>query len=485
MPPKWASIPSDPILYPYHVPIREPREYTFRLQRTSSCFCAPGDGGRTFFDPTSPIILRNCKLYALATVFEVQVELQRCSRCPPNRRRYIGPDLRELGIFNYNNSILVTHELLDYYTSCYTTSETPFSAWVIQTARVYANVDATFMGQDLFRAVWFSYAYIQHFEGDMVCEDCKEYPDTTIFDGITLAFGKKHLQDTLRPPTATHPESLTRPGVRYYPAQQLLLDKKLRSQVRSALDGPPIANLMAATGSPTPSRPATPMSPASNLSSAPTHASSNPASAGPAFPFVIPSSATPSTPTRARSGQGFGPVASPTTPSCTPSKAIRRQVALVEQHLDLLKSTSEKLRSECRAAATLFDHFLGPSAYAKGRRCPTVWRSFFKQIAAEESVVQLVNWTAWKGLVSFLQDGSANRSSLLSVPILFRLYNDPSCTKAALREIIAWIERRTREVFRHLMVDPQVLPDATAASLTVADDWRKVNKIFFLSSLVN
>lgn len=433
------------------------------------------------FDPANSTIMRTCKLYTLGTVFEVQIELQKCPRCPPNRRRYIGPDLRAFGIFNYNNSILATHELLDHYTSCYTSSETPFSSWVTQTARIYDNVGTTFMGQDLFRSVWFSFAFIQNYVGDMVCDDCKSCPDTTIFDGITLAFGKKHLQGTLRPPTLSHPESLQRPSIKYFPAQQLLLDKTLRAQIRSALDGPPIANLLAAARSSISSPPTTPHSQEHSLLER--GGADSPLPALP-FPFRSPGPSIPTTPKRsATAHQGD---ASPSTPVFSPSKAILKQVNLVEQHLELLKLASARLRTECPAAAKMFDYYLGPSAYAKRRRCPGLWRSFFKQIAAEESVVQMVNWSAWQDLVWVLENGLApqHRSRLLSIPVLFKVFDDPSCSKSDLREIMGWIENRTRAVFRGLMVDPRALPAASAVSLTDSNDWRKVSFVYHLVFLV-
>lgn len=382
-----------------------------------------------------------------------------------------------MGIFNYNNSVLVTHELLDHYTSCFTSSETPFSAWVIQTARVYENVSATFMGQDLFRAIWFSYAYIQNFVDDMVCDDCDTYPETTIFDGITLAFGKKHLQDTLRPPTISHPESLRRPNVKYFPAQQLILDKTLRSQVRSALDGPSVANLLAAVApESTPASPSVSVTPSTSNSLPACTTHTDPHSLPPIFPLPAPDISAPSTPTR-RTAERFTSAPSPITP-LSPTKAMLKQVSLVEQHINTLRSAQRSLQSECPAVARLFEFYLGPVAYSRRRRCPLVWRSFFKQIAAEESIVQMVNWTAWKNLVWLLENNmpADHRSRLLAVPALFKLFGDPTCSKQDFRDIVTWIERRTRAVFQGLMIDPQVLPEASPASLTDVEDWRKVRE---------
>lgn len=382
-PPKWAFIPSDDPLYPLPLPIRSNNSYTFKLQADSACLCPTG---RSLYDPSSPTIFRTCKLYTLATVFEVELELQKCPTCPPKRRRYIGPDLREHGVFNYNNSILATHDLLDAYTSAYTTSETPFISWVTQTSRLYAGVDTLFMGSDLFRSVWFAYAYLQHFVGDMSCTLCKGNPDTVIWDGLTLAFGKKHLRDSIRPPTVSHPESAIRRKVSYQPRQQLLRDREVRKCVRDALAGPSVhavyegARQMQIAGTPHPSPSTTPFtqsphSPA--LPSTPTR---------PAItlwtntsPSLSRNLFAPSTPTPA--GVSVAP-----TPPASPSKALLKQVSMVESHISRIKACVESLRLECPALASIFERYLGPAAYAKGSPCPPLWKNFFKQVGAANSL---------------------------------------------------------------------------------------------------
>ena len=70
----------------------------------------------------------------------------------------------------------------------------------------------------------------------MICPKCGPAPDDVIFDGVTLAFGKKHLLPTLRPPTVKHGDSLTRRS-RYVRGQSLLADIKLRRHVRGIVKG--------------------------------------------------------------------------------------------------------------------------------------------------------------------------------------------------------------------------------------------------------
>ncbi|KAJ8095489.1 hypothetical protein PM082_023259 [Marasmius tenuissimus] len=108
--------------------------------------------------------------------------------------------MRALGLFNYNNSVLMLHKLLDEYVSQYTSSVSPFSAFVEGMSRIYSG-QGFFVKEDLFRSVWFAYASLQDLSGDMTSPVCLEEPDCIIWDGITLAYGKEHLTRDLKPPT--------------------------------------------------------------------------------------------------------------------------------------------------------------------------------------------------------------------------------------------------------------------------------------------
>jgi CxC4 like cysteine cluster associated with KDZ transposases len=245
LPPFWASIPSDSSLYSRPPPYRTPvSPIILQLGPSSSCPCP---SGRTFWDPFGPRIIRSCRVYTLLSVYTLEIELQPCPTCPPSRRRFIGPDLRELGVFNFNNGILISHELLDEYTSEYTSSETPFVAWVGVMARRYALGGQTFMGDDLFRSVWFAYASLLALDGDMGCSQCGNHPETIICDGVTLAFGRKHLKESLCPPTLISPSSIVRDRVKYQPHQQLLRDPTLRKHLRLVLNAPKLPPVAART----------------------------------------------------------------------------------------------------------------------------------------------------------------------------------------------------------------------------------------------
>ncbi|KAK7038866.1 hypothetical protein VNI00_010496 [Paramarasmius palmivorus] len=204
LPPEWASLPEDPQLYPRPSPDR-PLPYLLPLDAASRSAC-----GKHFYDPSQPTIEKECTIYTLIGHQKHSIGLQPCPTCSAARKCFIGPDPRTLGVFNLNNSVLFTHELLDDYTNRYTGSETPLASFVVSMARIYAGRNDKFVGEDLFRAAWFAFASIQHMEGDMQCPKCGVAPDTVIFDGVTTGFAKRHLRETLSPPTSIPDNPLVR-----------------------------------------------------------------------------------------------------------------------------------------------------------------------------------------------------------------------------------------------------------------------------------
>jgi hypothetical protein len=71
----------------------------------------------------------------------------------------------------------------------------------------------------------------------MVCPICGPEPARVIFDGITLAFSRKHLTKTLKPPTSIDEFSPVR---RSKPVKQqmALPDRALRALIRKVIAGP-------------------------------------------------------------------------------------------------------------------------------------------------------------------------------------------------------------------------------------------------------
>ncbi|KAG6912196.1 hypothetical protein DXG01_016581, partial [Tephrocybe rancida] len=70
----------------------------------------------------------------------------------------------------------------------------------------------------------------------MTCAKCGEAPEDVIWDGVTVGFSKKHVLDTLRPPTISHKDAPTRLN-EYNARQQVLLDGKLRKRLRTIVTG--------------------------------------------------------------------------------------------------------------------------------------------------------------------------------------------------------------------------------------------------------
>jgi len=229
--PLWASLNSDPKLYS-RSPAFQTVPQLISLDGNSSCLC------QTKYISTITTVERLCTIFGLAEPQSARIELQACPVCRPARHGFIGPDGRELGIFNFNNRILFTHELLDDYTSMYTSSETPFTAWVSTVSRRYAGRSPphSFVSEQIFRAAWFSYVKLQWFENDMRCPECGPTPNDTIWDGVTLAFSRKHLLPSLLPPTVSHDDSASRQS-QYQSNQQILPQSKIRKVIRKVVTG--------------------------------------------------------------------------------------------------------------------------------------------------------------------------------------------------------------------------------------------------------
>lgn len=234
LPPAWAALPTDPNLYD-HAPPLTARPERLLLSTDSQCLC------KTAYDAERPTIFKPCTIYTLSRAFTTLIEVQSCGDCAADHRRFIGPDRRDLGLFNLNNHLLFSHDVLDEYTSAFTSSETPFVAWVSTVRRRYTThrSEHAFVHEDTFRRAWFAYTRLQCFEGDMTCPRCGPSPEDVIWDGVTLAFSKRHLLASLRPPTTISPShSNIRSDVRYYAQQQLIESKEIRKMVRQAMKDP-------------------------------------------------------------------------------------------------------------------------------------------------------------------------------------------------------------------------------------------------------
>ncbi|KAF7761294.1 hypothetical protein Agabi119p4_10703 [Agaricus bisporus var. burnettii] len=234
----WARIPSDQMLYPVP-PLVDRVPELLTLTREARCSC-----GHQFHWQESDIFERPCTVYTLLRPFFTRIQLQKCPSCKSIRypSKAIGPDCRELGIFNFNNSLLFSHDLLDEYTSSFTSSETSFSAWILVLVRRYRKwspprLQQSFVEESVFRKVWFGYVNLLDLSEDMVCPRCGPNPEAIIWDGVTLAYGKKQVLDTIYPPTSKHHDAVVR-GLRYPKNQYLVEDTRLRKLLSSIMSAP-------------------------------------------------------------------------------------------------------------------------------------------------------------------------------------------------------------------------------------------------------
>lgn len=191
------------------------------------------------YDEMKSLEEQDCIVYTLVDAQPSRIQLQRCTGCETEKsRHYIGPDGRESGIFNLDNTHLFSHDLLDEYTSAYTSSETPFVAWVTVLTRRYElyGSEVSFAGPDLFRSAWFAYVSTQAFANDFQCPTCGPVPKRVMCDGITSGFQDKHLLSSMRPPTVTSQDSPIRTS-RYVGKQQIFPDHVLRKRIKDVIKG--------------------------------------------------------------------------------------------------------------------------------------------------------------------------------------------------------------------------------------------------------
>ncbi|EJD32956.1 hypothetical protein AURDEDRAFT_21844, partial [Auricularia subglabra TFB-10046 SS5] len=210
-PPRWCCMESDEAPW---FPLVDPVPDVLRLEGPGRCRCGavPAD--------TVPKRLLPCVIYGSQRVYHRQVEVRPCFACSDGRK-FAGPDLGELGIFNFNNRSMYTHELLNAFTSGMTAHELPFHAFVTTVDRSYlehgpANPQPSddFVSDETFRRVWYSWRRLQLLGDTFSCDDCGPSPPTVIFDGLTAGFPGKYVTPTLTPPTTVLPGAPVRDSVR-------------------------------------------------------------------------------------------------------------------------------------------------------------------------------------------------------------------------------------------------------------------------------
>ncbi|KAJ7781850.1 hypothetical protein DFH07DRAFT_728868 [Mycena maculata] len=417
-PPPWAALDSDPLLYHRSPALEDTIPDILNLTQTSTCCCSEP---RPSFDPAQVITQQTCTVYGLFRSWEMTIEIQTCTNSMCHHRS-IGPDCRELGIFNYNNRKLFTHDLLDEYTSAYTSSETPFSAWVSVLSRryeIHSGGETQFATAQMFRAVWFAYVKLQYLEGDMMCPRCGPSPESTIWDGVTLAFNRKHLLPTLEPPTVSQSGSIDRSSTKYVTGQQLLAERRVRGLVRQedSSEGEDEEDDDADDDH----------RPASGRNR-----------------------------TRAE-------------------RAEARARAEILQRLDAIPLAVQALKTLDLALGDLFDAQFGEGTVTRGDPAPDVYRRFFIQaFSAEESVLQMLTAPAMDALEAFVVDPTRiNASSLVEIPTIHKMLSYEKRLGPFTNTTVAvcrWILNRGRTVLNSLMKGPAP-PKISEARGSIEKPW--------------
>ncbi|KAK7030574.1 hypothetical protein R3P38DRAFT_3511249, partial [Favolaschia claudopus] len=406
-PPIWAALPADTLC-------AQPPLASFPtkicLDEESSYACMSGQK-RIFRRPQDSHIERKATIYTLSHTLCVKLELQLC-RC---KKRYIGPDCLSLGLFNYNNKILFTHKILDEYTSVFTTSETPFHAWVSVVSRRYSLRNSVFCSVDIFRSAWFAYARLLPLEDDMQCPRCGTSPDNTIWDGVTLAFNKKHLLSSLEAPTHSNELSVVRDRTVYVPSQQVLPDSYSRSLVQKVVEGMPLV-----------------------------------LGAGLRKPMMVLVMVK-------WMGEQDGSNA---------NKELLKRLEAIPLAVNRLAGTNPPL-------SRVFNKHFGNGAVVNKIIAPEAYKRFFLQISSDESVLQMANVPALKVLEDFTQAPQVNNATrLLNIPVLHDIllfeFSHSTNVSNDILAVCSWLLERGRTVYNWLSVNS---PTLTLAVQCIEKPW--------------
>ncbi|KDR73877.1 hypothetical protein GALMADRAFT_45477, partial [Galerina marginata CBS 339.88] len=437
-PPIWARLPSDPPPPPIHPPSSAPAMIPLNPD-SASCFCKPD---RVRYNPFLPVEARPCIIYGLGGAWESTIEVQRCHAC----KRYVGPDCREIGIFNWNNHILATHQLLEDYLNAFTASETPISAWVNVVSRRYKSAGTRpFLTHTPFTSVWFSYARLLQLHGDMKCSLCGPCPEVLIFDGVSLSFNQKNVLSSLKPPTTIHQiESVIREKTVRVRNTQFITDSALRKNIRKILSG---ASLHLA-----------------DLSSLDQQISVE-------FSFLdllVEDSV--------ESGSSQDEEVQKRNNARREVAKERKRQALLKR-FQLIPGVVAGLKKIDQELGTLFELWFGSAAVVQKTVVPSVYRALFIQISAEESALQMINQPSLKRLKEFIiQPTTENQSYLLHIPALYKVlayegsHSISGEISATIVAVCRWLYLRAETVRRLLLVHETETPNPTID--VEGADWR-------------
>ncbi|EDR02829.1 uncharacterized protein LACBIDRAFT_307932 [Laccaria bicolor S238N-H82] len=429
-PPLWARIPSDPDFPQCTKPVDicGPPPLIM-LTSGGTCHCA---NPRPEYDSSRPLRTRKCVIYGLNCAWESMIEVQPCGTCA---KRNIGPDCQDLGLFNYDNDRLVTHALMDDYTSAYTVSEQTFTSWVTLLTRRYETMrsNTRFLTEGSFLDIWFAYVQLQCFDGDMICGVCGPTPEDTIWDGVTLAYGKKHVLPTLRPPTIIPDDAPSR-GSRYVRHQQAIPGRDLRDAIRRVCRTKVIRLVITDMQETT-----------ENLQDV-------------------------------EEGEDEEQFEVDRAVQQRKAKAEKKSMEEYKRRLDDIPMISKGLAEVCSGLQTIFLQEYGMPALDAGSTPNDSYRLLLLHLAAEESVLQMANRPALKDLAIFVTEPTMrNASALVKIPALHGAlrheFAAPSGVSQTLLEVAHWLYKRGKEILQELIQNNSGLPERCLPSEHDGEDW--------------
>lgn len=196
-PPEWCRIPTDSGLH--QTPFHGGRHLPNQFPMGNNCRCSCGATSSS-----EAVNVTQLTIYTSFTAIETLVETSYCVSCRNTKGR-VGPDLGEYGLLNWNNRIAFSHELMNSYTSEFTTSETPMYAFHQTVRNTYTNEQspASLCSLQTFVGAYFAFIRLQAIESKMECIQCGPDPPVVIADGISVSF-PKHRIESLCPPTVSN-----------------------------------------------------------------------------------------------------------------------------------------------------------------------------------------------------------------------------------------------------------------------------------------
>ena len=160
--------------------------------------CSCGSRAQGIDSPISEITI-----FTSTAAIRKAIETSYCLSCRYTKGR-VGPDLREFGIFNWNNRYAFSHKLMNNYTAQFTTSITLFFAFHQTIVNTYLCEESPepFVSLHVFCSAWFTFIRLQQLKTNMQCSRCGPSPQIVIADGVSISF-PRHRVAELCPPTCT------------------------------------------------------------------------------------------------------------------------------------------------------------------------------------------------------------------------------------------------------------------------------------------